>query len=274
MNTAIMIAPIIIGILAGGAACSYIKSGQGARTARNMLAGIDSSMRSEKNRSSYEKTVSFLQRKGAQSHFGDWLNPTTYLIMNICCGVLGFFLGTAAVSPLIGIIGAVFGYAFPYILIIEMDKDDSKKMTDQISTIYNTLQIQISAGIELSVAMSGLYSYLPKGRLRTALQKFTVELRTSSDFETALNGFEASFDNEFIDTLCVILRQGRMTGRTSALLSDISSQIIDMQSAALAARKDSLDRFSTFCNIFIMASGLGIVLYGFVQMMASSITAL
>jgi hypothetical protein len=106
------------------------------------------------------------------------------------------------------------------------------------------------------------------------LEKFSLELRTSYDFDTALNGFEASFDNEFIDTLCVILRQGRVTGRTSALLSDISGQIVDMQSAALAARKDSLDRFSTFINIFIMAAGLGIVLYGFVQMMASSITAL
>lgn len=274
MNLIISIAPIFIGILAGCAVASYIKSGQGAKDARSMLSNFDRSMRSSKRQSSYEKTALYLRKKGADVHFGEWINPSTYLILNICCAILGFILGTFGVSPLVGIVGAFVGFILPRILIDEMDKSDSKKMTDQISTLYNTLQIQISAGVELTQAMSRMYDYMPSGRLRRALERFSAEIRTHSDFESALNMIENSFDNEFIDTLCVILRQGRATGRTADLMRDISLQISDMQSAALAARKDSLDRFSTFCNIFIMAAGLGIVLWGFINMMAESIVLL
>ena len=70
----------------------------------------------------------------------------------------------------------------------------------------------------------------------------------------------------------MILEQGQKSGQMESLLGDITKQIENMQSFALAQRKGTLDRISTFCILAILASALGLILWQFITVLMTNVT--
>lgn len=208
----------------------------------------------------YERMESFLKANGAAAHYGKWVTPTKFLILQVCSGGLLFAVG-ASLHMAVAVSLLILGIFLPSILLLRMNANDNHKMLPQLQSLYNNLQEQIKAGVYVTDALSESYRGMEHGRLRTALEQLAGELILRKSFAEAMEHFQESFDNPAIDSLCVILIQAQESGKTTELLADMSDQIKDMQVTALARKKEQLNRIETICIIGLLAVIVGIILY-------------
>lgn len=219
----------------------------------------------------YHKTKELLCKNGAIFHFGQWVHPLSWLGFRIVLatigGAVGLVLGWAGVLLLI-----VVGYCLPDLLLKYLNLRDNEKMLSEIKLIYHGLEIQLQAGVYITDALTECYAGVQDERLRQALLDLAGAVAVKADVYEALNQFQNSFDNRYIDALCIILIQALESGQAVDLLRDIAEQVKDMEVSVMERKKAALDRSVTFYQLGILAAVLGIVLYACVaQMFAAAI---
>lgn len=270
----ISVLPVIIGILTFLIILSFSITYHPEKMLFRTFERVNNRLR-ERNSGffSYEKTEQFLNSTGAKMHLGAWINPIRYLALRLCVSALLFGVGMKS-HGVLAVILALIGYQAPSILLLYLNRQDNNKMITDIQTLYNTLKVQIMAGVYISDALRECYGGIKEGRLRTALEELSNELFVRNSFETAVDNFGSKFSNGTIDTMCIILKQAQESGQAVSLLGDMSEQIKDMQAALLLRKKEKLNRAVTICILGIMSAIIGIIIYTFILSMYSSASAL
>lgn len=214
----------------------------------------------------YDRTKEFLLSKGAPAHFGKWIDPVKFLAIQMVSAALLFCIGIG-VHGALAVILSLIGSLIPKMMLIYLNVQDNDKMLPQIQTIYSAIRIQIEGGVYLTDALSECYGSIGRGRLRTALEELSGELLLQGSFEDSINHFNQKFDNGFIDSLCIIIKQAQESGQAVELLDNMSDQIKDMRSALLHKKKEQLERKTTLCILGVLAAILVIILYACVTSM-------
>ncbi|MBR1700873.1 MAG: type II secretion system F family protein [Lachnospiraceae bacterium] len=214
----------------------------------------------------YGRTSDWLRKKGADIHFGTWMQPTVWLAMRIIFAVIGFAVGNIWSFWSGGIMA--FGlYELPYILVWYLNNRDNEKMIPEIQLIYHALEIQIRAGVYVADALTECYAGVQERRLRQALLDLAGAITMKADIYDAMEQFQGKFDNRYIDALCITILQTLESGQALELLGDIAEQVRDMEVAVMNRRKGALDRSITFYQLGILAAMLGMVIYACVTQM-------
>lgn len=220
----------------------------------------------QRNTDWYGRTSCWLQKKGADIHFGSWMQPGVWLGMRIVLGIAGFAVGTIW-SVWAGILLALILYEIPHILMLYLNNRDNEKMLPEIKLIYHALEIQIRAGVYVADALTECYAGVQEKRLRQALLDLAGAIAMKADIYEALEKFQEKFDNRYIDALCITILQTLESGQALELLGDIAEQVRDMEVFVLNRKKGALDRSVTFYQLGILAAMLGMVLYACVTQM-------
>lgn len=216
----------------------------------------------------YQQTEEWLLKKGASFHFGDWLQPTAWLTLNLAMSLVGFIIGREFM-PGGALLLATGFYFLPRLLVQYLDYRDNESMLSELKLIYHGLEIQIRAGVYVTDALTECYAGVRDERLRQALLDLAGAVTIKADVYDALNHFQCCFDNRYIDALCITLLQALESGQAVELLSDIAEQVKDMEVSIMGRRKGALDRNLTFYQLGILAAVLGIVLYACITQMFS-----
>lgn len=229
-------------------------------------------MLAEKSRDStwYQRTEEWLLRKGVAFHVGRKVSPMAWLSASLLMALLGFFMGVQFTLSA-GIVMASFFYGIPRLLVQYMDYRDNERMTSELKQIYHGLEIQIRAGVYVTDALAECYAGVGHMRLRQALLDLAGAVTVKADVYEALNHFQCSFDNRYVDALCITLLQAMESGQAVELLSDIAEQVKDMEVSVMGRRKGALDRSLTFYQLGILAAVLGVVLYACITQMFSAV---
>ena len=217
----------------------------------------------------YQQTEDWLHKKGAAFHFGKWMQPMTWLALNLAFCFVGFIIG-CQFSFVTGMILAVGFYFLPRLLVQYLDYRDNEHIMPELKLIYHSLEIQIRAGVYVTDALTECYAGVQDVRLRQALLDLAGAVTMKADVYEALNHFQCCFDNRYIDALCITLLQAMESGQAVELLSDIAEQVKDMEVSIMGRKKGALDRSLTFYQLGILAAVLGIVLYACVTQMFSA----
>lgn len=217
----------------------------------------------------YIQTEEWLGKKGARFHFGEWLRPEGLLAMEVVLFCMGFVAGLQ-VHPGVAAAGGVALFWVPRLLICYLDHKDNEKMLPELKLIYHGLEIQIRAGIYLTDALTECYTGIRQVRLKQALLDLAGAITMKADIYEAMEQFHKSFDNRYVDALCMTLIQALESGQAVELLGDISEQVKDMELSVMSRKKGSLDRSITFYQLGILAAVLGMVLYACVTEMFTS----
>lgn len=220
----------------------------------------------------YQSTETKLCKNGAAFHFGKWMEPGSFLVLRIALAGIGLIVGIQWTAVYGGIFAAV-GYVMPEILMRYLNFRDNERMLPEIKLIYNGLEMQLQAGVYVTDALAECYAGVQEERLRQALLDLAGAVTVKADVYEALNRFQQSFDNRYIDALCITLLQAMESGQAVELLRDIAEQVKDMEVSVMNRKKAALDRSVTFYQLGILAAILGIVLYACVtQMFASALS--
>lgn len=221
-----------------------------------------SGLLSEKGKKSswYQRTEKWLLKNGAAFHYGRGIDPARFLAVRLTLALLGL-LALSGRNVRYGLAGFVFLFFLPVFLLDYLNRRDNERMLPELKLVYHALEIQIQAGVYVTDALSECYGSVQEKRLRKALLDLAGDIVMKADIYEALDRFQSSFDNRYIDSLCITVLQALESGQALALLGDIGEQIKDMEGTVLERKKGALDRSITFYQLGVLTVVLGIALY-------------
>ncbi|MCR5756092.1 MAG: type II secretion system F family protein [Acetatifactor sp.] len=208
----------------------------------------------------YEQRAGWLKKNGASAHFGKWVNPVKYLAMQIMLFCTGF-AGVLKISTGMAVIFGGILFWLPEVMLIYLNKRDNEKLLGEIKLVYQSLEIQIGAGIYVTDALAECHGCVQNLRLSEALLELAGDIVMKADIYDALNSFQSKFDNRYIDALCITILQALESGQALELLRDISEQIRDMEGTMMEKKKGALDRKITFYQLGVLTVVMGVVIY-------------
>lgn len=201
-----------------------------------------------------------LKENGAEFHYGQWIQPCSYLVMRMLIAVAGaLVVGVNGVGY--GIVCGCLLYELPQWLLWYLNERDNRYMLGDIRMVYHALEIQLRAGVYITDALAECYGAVTQRRLRRALLDLAGDIVMKADVLQALEQFQGSFRNRYIDALCITIMQALESGQAVELLQDMGEQIKDMEQTMLQRQKSALERSITFYQLGILAAVLGISLY-------------
>lgn len=198
---------------------------------------------------SKENLSALMSKNGLMYMMKDYrLEPSTFILMKIGCGLVGAVLGLALANRFaLGLLLAVglFAVAFfiPDIVISSSNASDNIKMQDDIVAIFATLKIHARAGVYISDTLVECQRAVSNARLKEAFNELNNNILSRRvTVDDAVDIFNSRFNNEQIDNLSVIIKQALNTGRSTEMIADISKQIEDTNRARSMSSRDKLKR--------------------------------
>lgn len=224
-----------------------------------------------RNCSPYRKRMMWLKKNGASFHYGGWVEPVRFLLLELVLGLLGLVLGSQ-LDGFAGVLGFVLLFFMPSVCLVMMNKKDNERMLSEIKLVYHALEIQTRAGVYITDALAECYGSVSEKRLKSALLELAGDIVLQADIESSLEKLQSKFDNVYVDSLCLTILQALESGQAVELLREIGEQIKDMEHVVLERRKTALDRKVTFCQLGMLAVMLGIALYACITSIFGTIT--
>ncbi len=250
---------ILCSLLSGAIICMVMDPGN----SRVMASGAEFAgmiRKRQKQNALYIRLEDWLRKNGACFHLGKKTDPGSFTALCILLGAAGFLAGNR-ISPGNGILlGAGLGLVLPF-TIPALNRSDNRKMLHDIKLIYHSMGVQIKSGVYVTDALAECSGSVENIRLRSALTDFYADVIMKSDIYASLERFRSSFDDRYIDSLCMTIVQALESGQAVDLLKDIAEQASDMESEIFAARKASLDRLLTLSQLMVLGAVLGTALY-------------
>lgn len=275
----LILIPIIVAIFVYKSQWGVMAKNVNAKVKKSVLDVLENTETEDltKNKKSYfnlERIDTFLRSHGGYYMF-DWLEPFTFMMIKAGLALLFFIVGLSLggsllIGLILGTVLAVIGFfAFDFIIKVANDSDNDDMM-DDIKSIFDTLKIQTKAGVFLSYSLSECYLIVKNARLKAAMLEMTNKIVIKNDIESAVTEFGKNFDNAYIDTLCITIKQSMESGKSVQILEDLSKQIADMQHAINVREREKMDSRIQALELGIFVGLIGAVLYALViQMMGS-----
>lgn len=220
----------------------------------------------QKDSAWYQRTEKWLCRNGGTFHYGEWLNPTTYLLLRILLALAGVVVvGSIALGY--GLLAGLCLFFLPGWFLEYLNRRDNIRLLPEIKLLYHGLEIQIRAGIYVTDALTECYGSVTERRLQKALLDLAGDIVMKADIYDAMEHFQAKFDNRYIDTLCITILQACESGQAVELMNDIGEQLKDMETVVMNQRKSALDRSITFYQLAVLGAVMSVIIYACVNHM-------
>ena len=220
----------------------------------------------------YRRREDWLTRNGASYHFGKWVQPISFLTLQLLLGLAGTTV-VMIVAGWYGILTGLLLFWLPEGLLFYMNKQDNLKLLPELKLVYHALELQIRAGVYVTDALAECYGSVQEPRLKQALLDLAGDIVMKSDIYDALDRFQSKFDNRYVDSLCITILQALESGQAVELLADIAEQIKDMEGSVMERQKASLDRSITFYQLGVLSAVMGVVLYACITHMYAAALA-
>jgi len=209
---------------------------------------------------SFDKIAYKLKSKGVYYLTNDRLTPGMYIVIKFMT-MMFVFIVTFEFNKLFTIVITIIAFFLPDILIDLSNKNDNEKMMTDIKNMFDIIKIHTRAGVFLTQSLTECYLVVENKRLKTELLKMINALITTNDVNSAVSDFNSSFDNSYINVLCIIIVQAQESGFSLQMIQDLSKQIADMQTAVNVKLKTSLERKIQFAEIGMFIGLLVIIIY-------------
>lgn len=186
--------------------------------------------KSKKGIQLYENLDKKLNKYGISYKY-KWITPINYILLKLFVSILIFVLVLISINLEIAIISSIAVFLIFDFIIKASNNSDNEEIMIDLKNVYDTLRIQTKAGVYLTKALTECYLSVSNKRLKSALLDLNNKITRDNDVETVLNQFQAKFNNRYIDTFCIVIKQSIYSGKTVQILEDLSTQIKDIEEA-------------------------------------------
>ena len=204
-----------------------------------------------------------------------WMDsPANYIgmkiILSLVCSLLFCIIHVAFIP-----VGFLLGYKLIDMMIYYINRHDNKVMQNDIQLIYNLLLIQSRSNIYLPDALCDCVDLIDPDdkRLIKALETLKGDLYGGKTFKEALEYFNNSFNNSYIDSMCVTLLQAADTGLAANLLKDINAQVQHFTALQLNQETEMMDMKVTIAAMIFVCALLFLGLNAGISQIADSLSS-
>ena len=199
---------------------------------------------------SYERIRKYLKKTGNTYN----LTPLGYITLKLLIPAIFLFLfiiiGNAYIP---GIILAILGYFILDILIKQRDKKDMKAIKFELRDIYDSLKMQITAGVFIGDALKECYLIASNKRFKNSLAILSAEIALNNNIDAALDNFLESFNSEEIKNFVLSIKQSLKTNKIKEQLEDQSEQINEMNLIVLQDATKKINDKVTVIQLLVFA---------------------
>lgn len=210
-----------------------------------------------------EELEAFLKERGASTlqELLMYRSVWHFLISSGVAGFLGCVIGVRF-HWLAGLMGFVAGIFLPAVILWMSNERDNEIILKDLKWLYETITVQLQAGLHIQQALSESEGLMKNKRLRVALHSLTEQLVNGGDLNASLTSFERSFCNRYITSFSLILRQMQDSGYAVKLLEDIRLQIEEMERVQLSRKKEALEMRLQMFQMLLFIGILALVMQG------------
>ncbi len=164
----------------------------------------------------YDKARTKMNRAGYRGKYA----AETYLLLKFLAVPALFVLAIIMNYPDVSkaVILAAAAWLITEDVIRRKRKRINLMLQKNIYKIYKFLHNQISSGVKVTDAIKCVYEIADDKHLREALVKLAARYELTLDIDTSLDELKMFFDAQEIETLCVVLKQGVLTGDNQDIL--------------------------------------------------------
>lgn len=191
-----------------------------------------------------------LKQNGCKFYY-PWMNPVNYVCIKAGVALGGALFGMMAFSWVVAIILGIVGWYIPDAIFSLSDRSDNDAIVEDIMSIYDTLRLQTKAGIYLSTSLVECYTVIRNRRLKKAMLELTSDILAKSDIVNSIEDFSTKFQNQYIDSFGIIIKQGLESGQIVKILDDIGNQLKDLKHLMNEKEKKKVENQILFCQILI-----------------------
>lgn len=177
--------------------------------------------------SEYEKTGSkpaFYVKAAAKMKLAGYRSKyaaVVYLLLRYLVIPIMFIFALVLNYP--SIAEGVIASAVLWIIIEMVVKGREKKLSlivqKNIYKIYKFLHNQISSGVKVTDAIKSVYEIIDDEYLKGIMIKLAARYELTLDIDATLEEFKSNFNMQEVETLCVALKQGVVTGDNQEFLA-------------------------------------------------------
>jgi Flp pilus assembly protein TadB len=241
------------------------------RFSKFSLNRIDKRFKKSDKLFDYEKSDRYLKKMGLKEMFSRAVTPTEFILIKIILTLI-FLVGFLRQGIGYSIAFGILGYLLPDILVKVSNSVDNDEMLADIKRVYDTLRIQTKAGVFLTVSLTECYLVVKSPRLKKALLELNNYIVTKNDVDIAIEEFNSKFENPYIDTFCVVIKQSIESGKTVQILEDLSAQIKDIQEAINIKLAERIKTKLEVLQLFIYIGVTSIIVFGIFKELLSSLS--
>ena len=233
------------------------------------LGELERSMQNQSWKSlNYEYIKTRLLKNGITFKFPN-ITPLRYILINLGISIfLGWFL--SMISLWLAIPGVVIGYKLFDWYITYSNSSDNSEMMGDIKSVFTTLKMQTQAGLYITSALTEAFTIVKNPRLKAAILELSGDIINNKSISVALDTFNNKFNNTYIDSLAVIIKQSSESGKASSSFKDIEVQLDEIQSAMVLEEKKRIQSQSLMVQFMIYGAIVGSILYSLLLSIASS----
>ena len=233
------------------------------------LSDIERSMQVQKWKSlNYEYIKERLLKNGITFKF-KWIDPLKYILINVGLSVLVAWF-CSMINILLAIPGLIIGYKLFDLYINYSNKSDNSDMMMDIKAVFTTLKMQTKAGMYITSALTEAFTIVKNPRLKQAILELSGDIINNKSISDALDTFNRKFNNNYVDSLAVIIKQSSESGKASSSFKDIEVQLDEIQSAMVLEEKKRIQSRSLMVQFMIYGGIIFSILYSLVLSIASS----
>lgn len=207
-----------------------------------------------------ERTDAKLKKTGMKFLFGDDFGAHRFFMLKLLTAAVCTLIA-AGISRVFLLPAAVLGYELPDIFAEVSNEADNREMLEDIRTIYDTVRIQARAGVFVTVSAMDCYLIVVHPRMKAALLEFNNRILAKNSLAEAIDGLESRFDNRYMDSFCIVLRQAMVSGRSVRILTDLSNQMNDVEHALRLRQREKLDRQIQLLELLLFTGLLAVCVY-------------
>ena len=191
-----------------------------------------------------------LKQNGCKFYY-PWLNPVTYVCLKATVALIAAIFGLASFSWVVAIMLGFVAWYLPDAVFSISDKSDNDAIVEDIMAIYDTLRLQTKAGIYLSTSLVECYTVIRNRRLKAAMLELTSEILAKNNIVDGIEDFTTKFQNQYIDSFGIIIKQGLESGQIVKILDDIGNQLKDLKHLMNEKEKKKVSNQILVCQMLV-----------------------
>lgn len=225
------------------------------------IDSISDSMKTQKRkRLNYNYIEKSLLKNGIKYKFKE-INPLRYILINVGISLfVGWFL--SFINVWAALIGMIAGFYLFDLYIWYSNSSDNKEMMSDIKVVFTTLKLQTKAGLFITTALTEAFTIVKNPRLKQAILELNGDIVNDKSLSLALDKFNSKFNNSYIDSLVVVIKQSSESGKAADSFKDIEMQLEDIQSSINLEEKKKMENQVLVVNMLIYGAIIATILYG------------